>query len=250
MMSEFVRPHYEKAPIAEAIIDIRLAAPDAVTLDQLTEAADTLADELPNRQPIQQFALGFQAGPEGAGGFFNNQAQLGWRLLPKTQARVLQLQRIGFTYSHLPPYTDWDTFSDEARRCWTAFQSVVKQPVANRVAVRMINKIPAPNAEFAIHDYLSIYPVVPETIPATVDAMFVQLQLAMPNIFADARAIVNAASGQADPSGPHLLLDIDLFVNRLIKTDEEIWSTLEKFGKEKDSIFESCITDKVREAIK
>lgn len=249
-MSEFIRPHYQNAPIAEALIDIRVANPDAVTLQQLTGIADALSSHFPNRLPMQQMQMGFQADPNaGLGNFFNAQEQVGWRLAAKDQSRVLQVQRIGFTYSHLPPYTDWDTFRNEARRYWIAFRNALGQSEVSRIAVRVINKIPTPNTEIALTDYISIYPVVPETVPATVDAMFVQLQLALPNVLPDARAIMTVASGQADANGPHLLLDIDLFVNRLIGSDEEIWSTLEKFGTEKDAIFEACITDKVRKAI-
>jgi uncharacterized protein (TIGR04255 family) len=248
-MSEFVRPHYEKAPIAEALIDIRVVKPDAVTIDQLTRAADQLAEEFPTRHQINQLMFGFQAAPDSAAaGFMNNQEQVGWRLTNKAQNRVLQLQRIGFTYSHLPPYTSWNSFRDEARRCWTSYRGVLGQP-ASRVAVRVINKIPTPSAEIALEEYLSVYPVVPENIPATADAVFVQLQLALPKVLHDARAILNVVSGQADASGSHLVLDIDLFVNRTIENDEEIWSILEKFGLEKDVIFETCITDKVRKAI-
>jgi uncharacterized protein (TIGR04255 family) len=250
-MSEFVRPHYEKAPIAEALVDIRVAKPDAVTFEQITRAADALAEEFPGRVPIQQVMFGIQAIPGNVAqaGFTNNQEQIGWRLITKTQNRVLQLQRIGFTYSHLPPYTDWDTFRDEARRYWTTFREIVAQPVVSRIAVRVINKIPTQDAEIALQDYLSIYPVVPETIPATADAIFLQLQLAMPKVTPDARAILNVASGQADENGSHLVLDIDLFSNRMVENESEIWSTLEKFGVEKDIIFEACITDRVRKAI-
>jgi uncharacterized protein (TIGR04255 family) len=248
-MSEFVRPHYQNAPIAEALIDIRVANPDAVTLERLTAVADALASEFPNRQLIQHMQMGFQAGPDAPGSFFNAQEQIGWRLAAKDQSRVLQVQRIGFTYSHLPPYTDWNTFRDEARRYWTTFRDAVGQSAAVRIAVRVINKIPTPSAEVAVDEYLSIYPVVPEKMPATVDAMFVQLQLAMPKILPDARAIMNVVSGQSDANGTHLVLDIDLFANRMFETEEEIWSTLEKFGIEKDVIFEACITPKVREAI-
>jgi len=249
-MSEFVRPHYDKAPIAEALIDIRVASPDTVTMDQLTSSAVGLGQDFPTRHPIHQLLFGFQAVPDSgqAAGFMNNQEQIGWRLTNKAQNRVLQLQRIGFTYSHLPPYTNWDSFRDEARRYWTSYRAVVGQP-ASRIAVRIINKIPTPSAEIALEDYLSVYPVVSEKIPATADAVFVQLQLALPKLLPDARAILNVVSGQADASGSHLVLDIDLFVNRVLGDEEEIWSILEKFGLEKDVIFEACITDKVRKAI-
>ncbi|MEH2596871.1 uncharacterized protein (TIGR04255 family) [Bradyrhizobium sp. AZCC 1577] len=243
-MSEFVRPRYQNAPIAEALIDIRVMQPDAVTLDQLTSTADALGNAFPVRHPINYVEFGFDF---AAGAAKNNQSQFGWRL--EAENRVLQLQRIGFTYSHLPPYTDWDTFRNEARECWNKFRDHVGQSAASRIAVRIINKIPVPQGEIALEEYLSTYPVVPPQIPATATAAYMRLQFAMPKVLPTATAILNVARGMADQSGPHLVLDIDLFATGVFEGDNEIWTSLEKFGIEKDVIFESCITDKVRKAI-
>lgn len=242
-MSEFVRPHYQNAPIAEALIDIRLAHPDAVTLEQLNGAAASLREAFPAQHAMNEIEFGFDL---ALGEAKNKQAQIGWRL--EAENRVLQLQRIGFTYSHLPPYTNWTTFRDEARKCWDIFSGSIGQSVSSRIAVRVINKIPIPDGEIDLKEYLSIYPIVPPEIPAIATAAFLQLQLAMPKVFPNAQAIINVGSGRADKDGPHLLLDIDLFVVSQIEGDR-IWSTLDSFGIEKDRIFESCITEKVRKAI-
>ncbi|WP_167772391.1 TIGR04255 family protein [Bradyrhizobium frederickii] len=243
-MSEFVRPHYRNAPIAEALIDIRVARPDLVTMEQITLAADQLAERFPVRHPMNTIEFGFDFGSNQTN---NSQEQTGLRL--ECENRVLLLQRIGFTYSHLPPYTNWETLRDEALSCWNVFREATKQSAASRLAVRVINKIPTPEAEIALEDYLSVYPVVPTKLPTTAKAAFVQLQMAMSHVIPTAQAILNIASGHADANGPHLLLDIDLFAAGVVEGDEAIWNTIEKFGIEKDVIFEACITDKIREAI-
>jgi hypothetical protein len=86
-------------------------------------------------------------------------------------------------------------------------------------------------------------------MPATASAVFVQLQLALPKVLPEARVIINVASGRSDASGTHLVLDIDMFATGLFEGDDPVWAAVEKFGVEKDVIFESCITDKVREVI-
>jgi uncharacterized protein (TIGR04255 family) len=252
-MTAFVRPHYTRAPIAEAVIDIRVANPGAVALSAVTEAADALAKEFPSRLPIQQFQMGFQtdASNPASSQFTNNQELLGWRLLSKTQDRVLQLQRVGFSYSHLPPYSDWENFRSEAKGHWSTFEKALGDAGGvSRIAVRIINRIPVPKTQVDLSKYLTVYPVVPESLPSTANALFVQLQLSMPHIYPDARAIINVASGAVDENGAHVILDIDLFVERIVSNDEEMWDVLEKFGFEKDVIFETCITDEVREAIR
>jgi len=251
-MTAFVRPHYTRAPIAEAIIDIRVANPGEVALSKVTEGAETLTNDFPSRLPIQQLQMGFQAdvNQPGTGLFTNNQELLGWRLVSKDQDRILQLQRIGFSYSHLPPYSDWENFRSEAKKYWSTFRKTLGAGAVSRVAVRVINKIPIPKAEVDISKYLTVYPVVPETMPSIANALFMQLQLSMPHIYPDARAIVNIASGPPDESGAHLILDADLFIERIVSDDKEMWDILEKLGLEKDVIFEACITDEVREVIR
>jgi uncharacterized protein (TIGR04255 family) len=250
-MNDFVRPHYQRAPIAEALIDIRFANPDSVSIEALTQVANALSDELPTRMAMQHFEVGFQADlttPNHAQ-FTNAQQQVGWRLLSREQDRVLQLQKVGFTYSHLPPYTNWETFRSEARLCWSRLKKIMPSQDTTRFAVRVINKIPVPIAGFDPKEYLTIYPVVPEKGPLSVDAMFVQLQYSLSHVLPEARAIINVASGLVEASGSHLVLDIDLFADRIESTEEELWSAIDRFGLEKDVIFESCITDEVRKVI-
>lgn len=251
-MSDFIRPHYSKAPIAEALIDVRISNPEGATVDVLTKIASALAPKFPTRHPIQHFEVGFQAdNQQGSAQFINNQAPMGWRLLSKENDRVLQLQRIGFTYSHLPPYSNWSAFRDGARGCWNEFKAFLPDQRASRIAVRVINRIPVPDEPYFLHHYVNLYPNLPaKDFPSGLIASFVQVQLNIPHVFPDARAILNVNSGQRDANGPYLLLDIDLFVERNVEKDDEVWSILEKFGVEKDVIFEACITDKTREVIK
>ena len=196
--------------------------------------------------------MGFQADAQNpaSGQFINSQELLGWRLTSKALDRVLQFQRVSFSYSHLPPYSDWDNFRNEAKRYWESYRSATGVEGVTRIAVRVINKIPVPKAIVNLEEYLTVYPLIPQTLPSTANALFVQLQLPMQYIYSDARAIINVSSGHASEDDPHLVLDIDLFVERIVSSGEEMWETLEKFGLEKDVIFEACITDKVREAIR
>jgi uncharacterized protein (TIGR04255 family) len=252
MTESFVRPHYSRSPIAEAIIDVRTANPSAVDLDSLERAALQLATEFPAQLPIYQYQMAFQADLKapGEGQFSNNQELIGRRLTSKSLDRVLQFQRVSFTYSHLPPYSDWKSFSEEAKRYWPTYREATRLESVSRVAVRVINHIPVPSGEVDIQAYLAVHAVVPESLPSVANAAFVQLQLSMPAIHPEARAIINVASGQTNDKGSHLVLDLDLFVERIVPSDEEMWAIIDTLGLHKDKIFEACITDKVREAIR
>jgi uncharacterized protein (TIGR04255 family) len=250
-MSSAVRRHYANAPIAEAVIDVRVQTKTAPDFARLTSLAEGLKERFPTRFPMSQLAMGFDVeNPAMPARFSNSQQQIGWRLNSKNQDRVVLLQTIGFTYSHLPPYTDWETFSAEAREIWIKYLEAVKPELATRAAVRVINRIPIPANEFNIDTYLNIYPKLPEAIPTLANAIFMQLQLPMTYVDASAKAVLSLATGQAGPDGsPSLILDIDLSVERSVAIEDELWSLLDRLGSVKDDIFEACITDTLREKI-
>jgi uncharacterized protein (TIGR04255 family) len=251
-MTRAARRHYSKAPIVEAVIDIRVQ-PDGVSdISKLTDLADELKETFPTRLPLNFLQMGFDVQtPEAPAKFTNTQQQTGWRLNAKDQDRVILLQIVGFTYSHLPPYTRWETFSEEAKVVWSLYRKAMAPSFASRAAVRVINQIPVPlSAELDISTYLNIYPKLPESIPTVASGVFMQLQLPMVDVDDSAKAVLHLATGQ-QPSGgtPSLILDIDLSVERKIDIEADLWTLIDKLGVVKDDIFEACITDKLREII-
>lgn len=247
-MSPAARRHYENAPIVEAVIDVRVQSVN--DLSPLTKLADALKEEFPARLPMTQVEMGFDTqNPALPPQFTNSQQQTGWRLTGKAQDRVILLQTTGFTYSHLPPYTDWTTFSGEAKTFWLKYVDALKPLAATRVAVRVINRIPVPAGEFGIDSYLNIYPKLPDAIPTLANAVFMQLNLPMTYVDSAAKAVLNLATGQEGPGGASLILDIDLSVERMVGLEDELWPMVDRLGVVKDEIFEACITDTLRKKI-
>jgi uncharacterized protein (TIGR04255 family) len=251
-MTRPTRRHYRNSPIVEAVIDIQVQLGDVHGISKLTELADHLRGDFPTRLPVNVLQMGFDVqGSDTPAKFTNTQQQSGWRLNAKDQDRVILLQTVGFTYSHLPPYSDWETFSEEAKTIWTLYCDALAPVHAIRAAVRVINQIPVPSLEFEIDTYLNIYPKLPESIPTVASAMLMQLQLPMTHVDAAAKAVLNLATGQVMPpeNKPSLILDIDLSVERKITIKDDLWSLIDQLGIVKDDIFEACITDKLREKI-
>jgi len=55
--------HYSRAPITEAIIDLRVTLPDGFAVDDLAGIHPHIFDRLPTKEPIHTGSLLFQAGP-------------------------------------------------------------------------------------------------------------------------------------------------------------------------------------------
>jgi uncharacterized protein (TIGR04255 family) len=239
------RRHYSRAPIAEALIDIQTGA-ELGSLKNVEALAIGLQAEFPTRLPIRHVQMGFQVEPGGDPEFTKDQQTLGYRL--DRPGRVLQFRTNGFTYSHLPPYSNWPTFSAEAEKYWMLYAEAIKPILVSRIAVRVINRLLVPPGDTRLDSWLNFYPMSPVSLPADILSVIMQLQLPMKHVDPDAVAIVGLYNAPPAPGPSAIMLDIDFFVQRSMPIGEA-FKTLCVLGDAKDEIFEACITDQVREMI-
>ncbi|HYT46572.1 MAG TPA: TIGR04255 family protein, partial [Methylomirabilota bacterium] len=55
--------HYLKAPITEALIDLKVTLPEAFPPDDLAHIYERISDRFPTQESIQTGSLVFQSGP-------------------------------------------------------------------------------------------------------------------------------------------------------------------------------------------
>jgi uncharacterized protein (TIGR04255 family) len=55
--------HYSRAPITEAIIDLKVTLPDGFSVDDLENIHVHISDHFPSKEPIHAASLLFQPGP-------------------------------------------------------------------------------------------------------------------------------------------------------------------------------------------
>jgi uncharacterized protein (TIGR04255 family) len=245
MNSKPPRKHYKNAPISEAVIDIQVHHTDSAgALPALTVLADQLKPNFPTRLPIHQLIM--EAGlAADSSTFSNDRSQLGWRLNSKNNDRVLQIKTTGITYSHLPPYSNWDAFSAEATTLWEKYSAAYKPKQVIRRAVRVINRVPLHHDDEKLESYLTFLPQVPDQVPAVLKSVLMRIQVPMTEVDPQASLIL----GLYTSPDHNLMLDIDLFVERPCPPDEEVFKVINILGEAKDVVFEACITDKMREKI-
>ena len=241
--------HYSKAPIIEAVIDIQIAPQSESLLARLQELADTLKDRFPSQNKINSVRMLVEHNTEDEAKNKSTTTldEMGFRLVDEPNTRILQLRKNGFTFSHLPPYSDWASFSKEAKEYWELFVKYCEPEAAVRTAVRYINRIDIPIEAVEIEAYLNLYPKIPEGIPQAVQGMHLQLQMPQADIMS--MAVINEAVVEpAIPKGFSVIVDIDVF-NSLTTSVPDIWKLLEQLRNRKNDIFESIITVKTRELI-
>jgi uncharacterized protein (TIGR04255 family) len=115
--------------------------------------------------------------------------------------------------------------------------------------LRYINRINLP-AGVEVEDYINIGPRIPEGVSKAFIGYFAQLVLPVLDLGPEYRAIINTGvEPVTSPGSPGLLLDIDVFGERVFHLDE-VWGVLDQLRLCKNRLFEASITDKVREVIR
>jgi uncharacterized protein (TIGR04255 family) len=241
--------HYSRAPITEAVIDLRVEFDTPPTQSDFLQGAERLRGQFPVQAPIHFFEMNFGPGDDDLQPSFNSaQTEVGVRLTSAEHNRVLQVQRHGFTYSHMPPYSQWSSFSEEAKNLWNAFVASYRPATVVRVAVRYINRIVVPSSTAKFDEYFTLYPTAPPGVLDEVTGCFMQIASPQRDIAENAAAVINfALEPNTLPGNLSFLLDFDVYSTcRCDPTSPEIWELLGRLRARKNELFESSITDKSR----
>lgn len=240
--------NYQKAPITEALIDLRAELSSEIELLTLRQVQHHLNSLYPICEDLIAFEGQIQAGSSVTA--TASQTQIGYRFFSGDRKQIFQARLDGFTFSRLAPYDKWKTFRDEAKRLWEIYREVAKPKIVNRVAVRYINLINLPLPLNDFKDYLRTVPKVSSDLPQGLRDYFMQLQIPQEDL--EGMLLLNEAiiPPLAD-NVVSVLLDIDLFCNVKFSGEEDsCWSLLEKLRIRKNEVFEACITNKSRELFK
>lgn len=231
---------YKRAPITEAVIEIRLEAP--IEPDLLERIKDRLLDEYP-APPLKTMAVDVELSDEPK---LSQQAQ-GYRLGSGDGASLVTIGRNLLTTSRLAPYEGWEPFIASARRNWLTWRKLTGWRKIARLGVRYVNRIDVPGDHVLISDYMTFGLVLPPLgLPPL--ASFA-INAAMPLGKDDCRLILNGGS-TASPLVNVTSFILDLDVSResdLPQNEDGLWELADRIRGHKNTVFEACITDRARE---
>ena len=242
---------YEKAPIKEAIIDLRVTLPEGFPVNQIEDIHPSIKDDFPTIEPFYKGVGAFFYQPGSSFQVDTSERQIGFWFRSQDNLRTCQATLEGFSFNQQAPYESWERFSSEAKNLWQIYTKICKPIQVVRVAVRYINQINIPANEIVeLKDYLTTVPEVSSKLSQkTLQSFFMQLQIPQRDL--DCMLTVNEAIAPlTDPEVVTVILDLDLFCHQVWEnSDEDIWILLEKLRDRNNEVFEASITDKTRELI-
>ena len=244
---------YPRAPIVEAVLDIRARLSAPLTEKCLNELKAHEADSYPNfRRPFQvEFKLE-RTDPTVEPTTGITSVANGGAMVSSDGLQIFQARPDGFSHNRLAPYVDWSSFRAEARRLWSLYREVVRPEFIELLGLNYINKILIP-ARVEIGDYLRAYIQVPPELPQVLEVHNFQVQMSDPD--SNAKIAIIVAFGAVDPEQRipvTLNVQAFTFLNRKASeiVEDEVWQTFDQLRNLKNLAFESCITDKVREGFR
>ena len=252
------RTHYSRAPITEAIIDLRIVPAQGFSVENLVPIREMVADRYPiqEEEHVQYQQMSFVGTDllQTEGGHQIN----GFRFVSEDKREIFYARLDGFAFSTKAPYDRWESFRDEARSLWNLYSSVAMPVGVTRTAMRYINRIDIPDATAGVRleDYLRTHPEISVDFPedGLMRNFFMQVQLWQRDL--ECWLIVNEAP-EVSPEEETLSvrLDLDMFREQYeepwpVEDDTMVWEFLERLHDRKNEVFEASITNRTRRLIR
>jgi uncharacterized protein (TIGR04255 family) len=244
-------PTLLKAPITEAVIDIRVELPSSTTLRELADFALGLENRFTDRQERRSIEtrVELQQGSPPRIVVPSNRPD-GYLFTSHSELLVAQARLNGFTLSRLRPYHDGDTFIQQATELWRRYVLVARPTKVTRLAIRNVNRIEmAPGSE--LQQYVLTGPEIARALPQQMLDFF--LRLVIPDAASGAVAVVTQTLGPRTPEDVTipLIFDIDAFREiQLSPEGQEIWEALATLRTLKNRIFFRSLTVEALEAFR
>lgn len=243
-------PHLSKAPITEAVVEIRTEA--NVPWNE-ADIRTVLKEKLPEYPGVQsahvqlnQVQFGPGAQPTVA------RKDLGWQgcvITTSDNLQIAKFQRQLFSFSRLQPYQDWPRFVGETIRLWGIYLELARPIVAQRIGLRFINRILAKREPFDIEEYFKVFPEDVRELGLAYAGFLHHDVLVVPG-YPYAMNIIKTIQ-PPDPAGEGtagLILDIDVYSQKPFDLkDDLIRNMLSEMHWLKNKVFFGIITKKVME---
>jgi uncharacterized protein (TIGR04255 family) len=230
---------YAKPPIIEAVIDFQFRADFSdKTLEKMLLLLKSTFPQIE-----QQVTFDVQIAETKLG--VSPPKPSGFKLSSGDQLDIVLLRKQAVTNSRLAPYQGWPALEERTRRVWDRISKFVSYHDVRRVGVRYINRLDIPGQFIKTDEWITMGLKPPSTISRT----FGEFGFRVVTHEAQLGTIL-ACGSVPSPLVDHssINLDIDVFADHdLPEREEEMWAFLRTMRQRKNEVFESCITEKMRQ---
>lgn len=240
-------PHLTKAPVAEAVVEIRVRLSRPVVQADFNGFRDRLKDQFPKVQNIRYVTSHMQFGSDEELKNDVSTSMIGVRLDDREGRWVVQAKSDGLAISRLPPYESWDGLVATLREVWPVYVEVFEPATVLRLGVRYINRVLLPDAENVDLDtLLTAGPKIPSGLPQTLTQFVTRVTFPLPaeGIILTVLQSLEPVLGDVAGRRAHVVLDIDAACEQTMSpTAPEMWGRLDSLRHAKNMAFFGSLTE-------
>lgn len=240
-------PELKNAPIAEAVVEIRVRMTGPVANERYSTFTERLKAEYPNSKNIRFVTarLHFDSDDEVKNDLAN--ALVGVRLDSEDGKWVVQAKNDGLTVSRMRPYETWETLIAEVQGLWPRYVEVFAPEAVVRMGVRYINRIPLLGTDQVdLDSVLTVGPKIPAQLPQTLSQFLTRVVLPIEDsgiVLVISQSLQSEPVDSATPLG-HVVIDIDASCEEGLAPDSpDMWKKLLALRDAKNMAFFGAVTE-------
>jgi len=233
-------PKLTKAPIVEALIDIRVDRSSSATIEVLKALGDDLAEQFPTRVERRRWTGHVWLQPDASPNLSTSADEVdGVVLRSPDNLWVAQFGFDGFTLSRLSPYLSWEELRVKVEELWTRYEHAARPARIARIGARFINRIPLDQGVDLEKTFRTTFVVSP-SLPQGVAGFLLRFLIPFSSEGSNAIVTQSLEGGNAD-----CIFDVDAFSERAEGfSTAEMWDKLNELREIKNRLFfESLTTD-------
>lgn len=237
--------HFSKAPITEALFEVRVKLPETVTTHSLREMYTSISEKYQDGSAI--YSISAEIMIEQAAQI--EREHIGYRFESTDKKTIVQSRKDLFAFHRLFPYENWDSFISSGRHLWELYCANTQPIEITRLGLRYINRIDIPDANVDLKDYFRTTPEVSGSMPQLLNGYYMQLVIPYPDY--EATLVLNQfLVPPPHPNITSIVLDIDVFHESSNEPDDTMWERFARLRQLKNDVFLASLTPKAQEMLR
>ena len=239
-------PHLSKAPVVEAVFDIRGVPSVTWNESNLQNELKQRLPDFPKHETMRETRFQIPHGESAP--VVDDFGCVGFKLHSNDNVHIVQFNKGSFVFSRLKPYSDWEQFSRAALRLWAVYYELLKPSEIGRIGLRFINRVAIKQPVGELADYYKYPPASIKELNWPLTGYLHHDVIEVPETAYSVNVIKTVQNGQGEIG---LLLDIDVFTQSHFAYNElRIIECMEEMRWVKNKIFFGSLTEKIIEELK
>ena len=232
--------HLSKAPIVEAVLDLRVASSAELDESSLQNQLKERLPDYPKHDTVQETEV--QLSPKRTK-VIKDLVHVGLKFQSEDSFYVVQFNKDSFVFSRLKPYENWKKFSQEALRLWKIYCELLKPTEIGRIGLRFINRLAIEQEQKV--ELADCYKRPPLPIEGLNWPLSDYLHRDVLQVLGTPYSVNVIKTVQRTQQEAGLLLDIDVFMGKRLSFNElRISEHMNKMRWVKNKVFFSSLTEK------